>query len=1222
MAKKPTTPKAKPVKKGKIGNINSKAPSKPQNELAKKVATSTLPNPTDSASTPKRKPTKQLQLLSNDSKTMESNLEKIKRGESLEFKVNTSLGEMLIAASSQAEAEKLARKDGYDVKPIIFTQSTSKLPFSLSERLAKRNESTIDNAPHVIVEARAGCLSADTVIHVNRGGNGKQYTIEQVVKQFNDVGVSFTRKYNLSTGKKVIATQNMKPWNLDLPTYVARSVEGVCKLGRLKQAWYSGKKVTYVLITESGRTIRATADHPFHTPEGWKKLKDIRAGSEVHVNVGKSLGKKNPKLQYPQTDTIYHPYQVSNGGKRFKVSTHRLVVEANMNKFSLEVYISILRNDKEAAKKMKFLKQTHLVHHIDENTKNYSLDNLEIIVSSKKHSEKHNWGNNVLWQIGVEKVVSITKFGVEDTYDLEIEDDPHNFVANGFVVHNSGKSTTLLEGIKIVLGGESKLIPSPQQKAVWESMALSAGKAKTICFVAFNKSIATELQSKVPDGCSAMTMHSMGLKSVVAALGRMNLDDAAFVVFDYIAEILGVDGRALRRDSKKMVLVKAVEDLVGMVKMNLSDTDYESLDVLTSQYDIDTNGCKNQVYDLVPQVIEKCKNPKGRIDYNDMIYLPVILNLPVTQYDLLLVDECLPSWTPVMMANGSSKDIKDVQVGDRVRSYNTAKGKPMNCTVSATQKIPNRKPLVKVRVKQDHRTGTNRTGNFVVCTTDHKIWTINRGWVQAGDLVIGDSVIVETAAKTTQKGKISKKGRDNLSEIHIGNKKGVGQVSQTSAADFNRIKGGNGRGLTTPQQLLLEALGNGWYAEYVLPTKKKRPSIYPTHYKLDLANPKFKIVIEIDGYSHAGNEEIDAKKEAFLVRRGWTVYRFKNRDIAKDFSKVLETVCPDGENCPRPATVVSVDETYITEHYVYDITVENCHNFYANGILVHNCQDLNRCQHALTFKAGKRIIGCGDPKQSIYSFCGAAADSMGMLEKQLRETARGVQHLPLTVTRRCGKAIVKEANKIVPDFYAHESNPEGKVSYANYKSDGPNPYDKLVQDGDMVLCRCNAPLVSACFKFLKAGRRANIQGRDIGKGIVTLIEKLKAGDVIDLVAKLSDWLHKETAKENAKRNPSDAKIIALQDKADCLICFTEGIATVEGVIEKVESVFSDTDKGGIRLSSIHRAKGLEASRVHFLNIDGSSCPHALAKTKQDRDAEFNLLYVGVTRAIDELVWVS
>ncbi|HEY6019605.1 MAG TPA: AAA family ATPase, partial [Candidatus Paceibacterota bacterium] len=37
-------------------------------------------------------------------------------------------------------------------------------------------------------------------------------------------------------------------------------------------------------------------------------------------------------------------------------------------------------------------------------------------------------------------VVSIEEWGEEMTYDIEVEGEPHNFVANGFVVHNTGKS--------------------------------------------------------------------------------------------------------------------------------------------------------------------------------------------------------------------------------------------------------------------------------------------------------------------------------------------------------------------------------------------------------------------------------------------------------------------------------------------------------------------------------------------------------------------------------------------------------------------------------------------------------------------------------------------------------------------------------------------------------------------------------------------------------------
>ena len=499
----------------------------------------------------------------------------------------------------------------------------------------------------------------------------------------------------------------------------------------------------------------------------------------------------------------------------------------------------------------------------------------------------------------------------------------------------TGKTTTLIEGLKRVKDITSDLTPSPQQAAVWEAMEQSKGLVQSICFVAFNKSIATELQKRVPQGCDAMTMHSLGFKSVQKAFGRVNVN--SYRVQDIISELLEKDIRELRKT--KPTLIKATEELVGLCKMNLCDaTEYDALAELATYYDVDTNGCTTEVFQLVPRVLERCLDVvRGNcIDFNDMIWLPVALGLNVYKYDMLLVDEA---------------------------------------------------------------------------------------------------------------------------------------------------------------------------------------------------------------------------------------------------------------------------------------------------------QDLNRCQQALAKKAGRRLILCGDPKQAIYGFAGADAESMSRMERELSATDRGCIHLPLTVTRRCGKAIVKEAQKYVPDFEAFETNPEGKIGTASMQGSGcedvnckihtQNSYQDQVTDGDMILCRVNAPLVSECFRFLRAGRKANIQGRDVGQGLVSTVNKMKATSIAHLIERLSDWLHKEQCKESAKRNPSDARLIAVQDRYDCLLAFCEGAETVETVTKKIESVFTDDANGtGIRLSSVHKAKGLEAKRVFILRIKGAEMPHPMAKSAWERQQEQNILYVAITRAIEELVWVS
>lgn len=306
-------------------------------------------------------------------------------------------------------------------------------------------------------------------------------------------------------------------------------------------------------------------------------------------------------------------------------------------------------------------------------------------------------------------------------------------------------------------------------------------------------------------------------------------------------------------------------------------------------------------------------------------------------------------------------------------------------------------------------------------------------------------------------------------------------------------------------------------------------------------------------------------------------------------------------------------------------------NVLKNGILlIDEAQDMNRCQHALAKMAGDRLILCGDPKQSIYGFAGADSDSMNRMETELKATERGCVRLPLTVTRRCGKSIVREAQRLVPDFEAFPSNGEGTVSGAKYPQQKrgketielpvAETYIPLVKDGDMVLCRANAPLVTQCFKFLGMQRRASIQGRNVGDSLIALVESLEATATPELISRLADWLVKETAKENAQRMPSETRLQGMQDRHDCVMAFAKVSDSVEGLKVKIQSLFTDDkDAPGVKFSSIHRAKGLEAHRVFY--ILGFGRPADKLKD-WELDQERNLEYVAITRAIEELVYVS
>lgn len=305
--------------------------------------------------------------------------------------------------------------------------------------------------------------------------------------------------------------------------------------------------------------------------------------------------------------------------------------------------------------------------------------------------------------------------------------------------------------------------------------------------------------------------------------------------------------------------------------------------------------------------------------------------------------------------------------------------------------------------------------------------------------------------------------------------------------------------------------------------------------------------------------------------------------------------------------------------------------FRFDVLLIDEAQDLNRCQHALAKMCGDRLIFVGDDRQAIYGFAGADSESLDRLGHELEATSRGCRVLPLTVTRRCGREIVKEANQYVTDFEAHESNPDGLVEtrlFPLQKRNGQlveipdaETYLPLVADGDMIVCRSNAPLVGQFFKLFRRGQRAYVMGKkDVSKTISSLVTKMKARDCKSLIEKVKFWLERETSKEEAKREPSDAKLAAIRDRHDCVVALADECETIPAILARIDSMFSDTTRTGVRLSSIHRVKGLEAKRVFYLAPGGHKARYSRMQN-WEWQAELNLRYVGITRAIEELIYV-
>jgi DNA helicase-2/ATP-dependent DNA helicase PcrA len=289
--------------------------------------------------------------------------------------------------------------------------------------------------------------------------------------------------------------------------------------------------------------------------------------------------------------------------------------------------------------------------------------------------------------------------------------------------------------------------------------------------------------------------------------------------------------------------------------------------------------------------------------------------------------------------------------------------------------------------------------------------------------------------------------------------------------------------------------------------------------------------------------------------------------------------------------------------------------FYANAyVFADEAQDLNACQLHMVREAcnpAGRIVLVGDPNQAIYGWRGAEQGAIGRMRREL-----DAEVLPLTVTYRCPKAIVREACTLVPDFEAHESAPDGRV----FTGKGVGDLLSCVAVGDLVLSRTNAPIVSLCFYLLSHGRRASILGRDLGAGLSAWVRNSHAPDVATLTRAITAW---EDA-EIKRLEEEDRDTEPTRDKTACLRVLARGAASVTEVLSRIDRLFaraSGQDEDGIPkdavvLSTVHRAKGLEADRVWLLR-DTFRVDEDASGTQEER----NLLYVGITRAMRELVYV-
>lgn len=300
---------------------------------------------------------------------------------------------------------------------------------------------------------------------------------------------------------------------------------------------------------------------------------------------------------------------------------------------------------------------------------------------------------------------------------------------------------------------------------------------------------------------------------------------------------------------------------------------------------------------------------------------------------------------------------------------------------------------------------------------------------------------------------------------------------------------------------------------------------------------------------------------------------------------------------------------YFTTHYLADI------------IMLDEAQDASVAQLDLVkrcFKRNTRLMAFGDVDQTINNWCGASEEAFETI-KDPNEFRRPAVELPLTINHRCGKKIIEYARQFVNnDIKAEETAEDGVVRHGASLSEAI--------DGDMILCRNTYPLMEVYRRGIALGKRMYFRGEGLGQTLVHEAETVDGETIPEIISNLkrrliATWeFISRTEEIEEKESMLNPRVISLLDTIRTMESLPKTVETRHDLEKFAKDVFSNEGRDGIQLSTIHRAKGLEADNVFI--VCPSLIPSKLAVLDWEIKEEQNLQYVMCTRPKHSLNFVS
>lgn len=280
-----------------------------------------------------------------------------------------------------------------------------------------------------------------------------------------------------------------------------------------------------------------------------------------------------------------------------------------------------------------------------------------------------------------------------------------------------------------------------------------------------------------------------------------------------------------------------------------------------------------------------------------------------------------------------------------------------------------------------------------------------------------------------------------------------------------------------------------------------------------------------------------------------------------------------------------------------------------------------------------RYVFIGDFHQAIYNFAGANAQAFNQIPKMFAP----VETFDLPICYRCAKSHLSRVNR----EYGIPILPCDDAPMGFVKTIDKNKISEYAKAGDMVISRKNKWIAEVVLDLARNGTPIFIEDKDMVAAIKRQILSSKCTSVGTLekflqkvISNYNKKLFEIVSKNVREGGHEEERLEAVTetnskiDNTSFLLEILEGYLENHASSDSISKFSNFIDKllnttpspNCVRLCSIHKAKGLEATNVFVLNE--AKINYDFRNSKEQNIQEKNLSYIATTRAKEGLYLVK